>query len=359
MDDFNVSSLHESKNEWSARLITILTPLIIDGYKSILAESIDLCRKNNEMDKYLMTFQNLVARIPKWNNTIIETERKRICDKSGCVYLEDLVTCVHIIQLKILSAMRVGQKQKKIDINIPKLDDFIHKVYINVARKVYTNVYLFEQNIPPLQTQKHNRELEVIIQEYILNTIRESIPVETILEMYLKETTEEDVVQEVKETFIDEPLAAVPLSGATVSGATVSGATISGSTVSGSTVSGATVSGATVSEAKSETLSAATVSESFDIIKSQSPFDAPTIKFNDVDAVKYSDNQLGTELAPKTDERLREITELRRQIAAVGAGEDDEDRIKISDQSADIQLDIQDIDMNEFPVLLDDIEVLE
>lgn len=74
--------------------------------------------------------------------------------KSGCSYLEDLVTCVHIIQLKVLTAMRVGQKQKKIDINIPKLDDFIHKAYINVARKVYKNVYLFELGIPPLQTQK-------------------------------------------------------------------------------------------------------------------------------------------------------------------------------------------------------------
>jgi hypothetical protein len=330
MDDFNVSSLHESKNEWSARLITILTPLIIDGYKSILAESIDLCRKNNEMDKYLMTFQNLVSRIPKWNNTIIETERKRICDKSGCIYLEDLVTCVHIIQLKILSAMRVGQKQKKIDINIPKLDDFVHKVYINIARKVYTNVYLFEQNISPLQIQKHNRELEIIVQECILNTIRESIPVETILEMYLKETVEEDVTQEVKETYVDEPLVK----------------TESGTTVPFSEAKG---------EVKSETKPI--VTESFENSNAlPSTFETPTIKFNDVDAVKYSDNQLGMELAPKTDERLKEITELRRQMAAGG---DDEDRIKISDQSADIQFDIQDIDMNEFPVLLDDIEVLD
>ena len=39
MDDFNVSALHESKNEWGSRLVTILTPLIIDGYKSILEES--------------------------------------------------------------------------------------------------------------------------------------------------------------------------------------------------------------------------------------------------------------------------------------------------------------------------------
>ena len=338
MDDFNVSSLHESKNEWSARLVTILTPLIIDGYKSILAESIDLCRKNNEMDKYLMTFQNLVSRIPKWNNTIIETERKRICDKSGCIYLEDLVTCVHIIQLKILSAMRVGQKQKKIDINIPKLDDFVHKVYINVARKVYTNVYLFEQNISPLQIQKHNRELEIIVQECILNTIRESIPVETILEMYLKETTEEDVVLEVKETYVDEPLLSEAIS---------------------ETKNEAK--NETKSETKSETIkSEAIINEQTKISEpliSQSAMDTPTIKFNDVDNVKYSDNQLGTELAPKTEERLREITELRRQMQS--AGDDEDDRIKISDQSADIQLDIQDIDMNEFPVLLDDIEVLE
>ena len=182
MDGYsNINVLHESKNEWTARLVTILTPLIVDGYKSILEEAIKLCRENNEMDKYLMTFQNFVSRIPKWNPTIIETERKRICEKSGCNYLEDLVTCVHVVQLKILTSMRAGQKQKKIDINVPNLDDFIHKVYINVARKVYTNVYLFETMIQPLQIQKHNRELEVIVQECIMNTVRESIPVEAIL----------------------------------------------------------------------------------------------------------------------------------------------------------------------------------
>ena len=204
MDDFNVSALHESKNEWGSRLVTILTPLIIDGYKSILEESIKLCRENGESEKYLMTFQNLISRIPKWNSQIIETERKRICEKSGCNYLEDLVTCVHIIQLKILTAMRVGQKQKKIDINVPKLDVFIHKTYINVARKVYKNVYLFEVNVPPLQIQKNYRELEIIVQECILNTLRESIPVEAILKAYMDETVEEDVVEEIKEQVVEK-----------------------------------------------------------------------------------------------------------------------------------------------------------
>ena len=206
MDDFNGSALHESKNEWGSRLVTILTPLIIDGYKSILDESLKLCKDNGETNKYLMTFQNLISRIPKWNAQIIETERKRICEKSGCSYLEELITCVHIIQLKILTAMRVGQKQKKIDINIPKLDEFLHKTYINVARKVYKNVYLFEVNLPPLQIQKNHRELEIIVQECILNTLRESIPVEAILKAYMDESVEEDVIEEVNEQIIDEPI---------------------------------------------------------------------------------------------------------------------------------------------------------
>lgn len=205
MDDFNVSSLHESKNEWGARLLVILTPLIIEGFRSIFDEAYRMCKENREMEKYLMTFQNLITRIPKWNGNIIETETKRIIDKSHCTYLEDLVTCIHIIQLKLLTLMRVGQYQKKIDINIPKIEDFIHKIYINVARKIYKNVYLFEIKISPLEIQKNNRELEIIVQECILNTVRDSIPVETILKAYMDETCEEDVIEEIKEKPVELP----------------------------------------------------------------------------------------------------------------------------------------------------------
>ena len=205
MDDFNVSSLHESKNEWGARLLTIFTPFIIEGFKSIFDESFKLCKDNNETDKYLMTFQNFITRIPKWNSNIIEQEKNRIIEKSGCTYLEELITCVHIIQLKLLTAIRVSSTQKKIDISIPKIDDFIHKIYINIARKLYKNVYLFELNIPSLQIQKHNRELEIIVQECILNTIRESIPVEKILKAYMGENVEEEIIEEVKEEFIPAP----------------------------------------------------------------------------------------------------------------------------------------------------------
>lgn len=202
MDDYSISTLSESKNEWCARLVNILTPCIIDGFRSIFNEAWKLCKENNEVDKYLITFQTFLSRIPKWNSSIIEEETNRIVNVSQCNYLEDLISCVHIIHLKAMSCIRVGQKQKKVDIEIPSLTDFIHKIYINIARKIYTNVYLFQKNIAPLDIQKYNRELEIIVKESILNTIRDSIPTETLLRAYMSETIE-DVV-DVREDIVEE-----------------------------------------------------------------------------------------------------------------------------------------------------------
>lgn len=202
MDDYNVSNLSEAKNEYSARLVNILTPLILEGVKSLFNDAKKLCIENNESSKYLMTFQNFLSRIPKWNPNIISTETQRIVTESQCPYLEDLITCVHIAQLKILTSIRVGQKQKKIDIDVPKLENFIHKVYVAVARKLYSNVYLFEDNVLPLNYQKNMRESELIIRESILNVVRDSVPVESILRSYIEETVEEEV--EVKEEIIDK-----------------------------------------------------------------------------------------------------------------------------------------------------------
>ena len=308
MDDFNVSSLHESKNEWGARLLIVFTPLIIEGFKSIFDESYNLCKENGETDKYLMTFQNFITRIPKWNATIIETEKKRIIERSGCSYLEELVACIHIIQLKLLTAMRVGQKQKKIDINIPKLDDFIHKTYVNVARKIYKNVYLFELNSAPLQIQKHNRELEIIVQECILNAVRESIPVENILKAYMDETVEEDVVEEIKEQIIEKP------------------------------------------DIKTE---------------SQAIFEGNngnvSLKFNDTDSAMGKNGKEELINAPKNIERLEEISALRNMQRKMEEEEDD-DKLKISDEEVSLgNLDVHIINPPEVNLeadILGDIEIL-
>jgi len=349
MDDYSINSLGDSKNEWCARLINILTPVTIQGIKSIFEEAYNLCHNNDELDKYLMTFQTFLSRVPKWNNTIIETERKRIIEASGCTYLEELITCVHVIQLKTLTCVRVGHKQKKVDIDVPSVDDFIHKVYSNVARKLYTNIYLFEKNIAPLEIQKHNRELELIIKECIMNSVRESIPVETILRAYMDETVEhEDVVNEVEEQIpiVEEPVVvpAAPV---------VPDVPVTAAPAAAAPAAAAPAAAAPAAAAPVPAMSNATIN-SVDPLQFK-------LSFSDVDkAIDTKGNESFID-APKTIERLETLA-LLNATKDQEEDEDNEDRLKIG---GDISLDITDInDLNRSqkllpPPLLDDIiEVL-
>ena len=202
MDDYNIASLQESKNEWCVRLLNVLQPQINEGVRSIFSSARTLCKENREPDKYLLTFQNLLTRIPQWNADIISTETNRIVQSSNCKYLEDLITCVHIIQLKLLTYARVGTKYKKLDIAIPKLNDFIHKVYINCARVFYQQAFLFKLELSPVEIQKNNVIVNTHIKECIMNSVRDSIPFELMVRTYLDETHE--TFDEIKEE-ISEP----------------------------------------------------------------------------------------------------------------------------------------------------------
>ena len=88
MEDYNSNLLNDSKNEWCIRLTNIISGHIIDGFRSIFNESIEICEKNDEPEKYLMTFQNFLSMIPKWNQNIIDKEVERIKESSKCKYLE-------------------------------------------------------------------------------------------------------------------------------------------------------------------------------------------------------------------------------------------------------------------------------
>lgn len=327
MDDFVLSNLQESRNEWCGRLLSILCPLVIEGVRSIYNEAWKMCVDNGEVTKYLMTFQNLLSRVDKWNSVIVEEERKRIIERSGCTYLEDLITCVHIIQLKVLTCIRVGNKQKKIDISIPKLDHFIHKVYINVARKVYKNVYLFERNITSLMVQKNNRELEQIVQECILVAIRESIPTEAIIRAYMDESIEHE--EEVIIENLVEPgdKSTEPFFQKTPE---------------------PTADPINPSSDKIEETIVTPVSPGVKNLNEENP--VTRISFNDFDSVVDPlSNKIENVNAPKTEERLAAISADRffKRKLDEEDNDDDVDRIKIHTEPIDLSgFDILDMDDN-------------
>jgi hypothetical protein len=318
MDDFSVTSLGESKTEWCARLVNLLTPCVIQGLKSIFQEAWKLCEDNKETDKYLMTFQTFLGRVPKWNETLISNEVQRIIDTSRCNYLEDLITCVHVVHLKALTCVRVSTKAKKIDINVPSLSTFVHNVYINVARKVYTNVYLFEMYQAPLQVQKNNWALESIVKECILNTIRDSLPVETILKAYLDETEDQTVeVQETAEIVQDPSGNAAAIEEQTLEEAAAA---------------------ATDDDTNVET----SVAAAADVVTDDAPTSA--ISFNDVDQALTDGGTVITEVKPKDDVTLDMLAAQRAATAALMDDDDDDEDAPLQISDEIISFDIPTLD---------------
>ena len=67
---------------------------------------------------------------------------------------------------------------------------------------MYTVIYLFENDVQPIVKQKNKKDVEEHVKTCILNSIRESIPVEEILRAYMDEST--DLLANVNKEIIKE-----------------------------------------------------------------------------------------------------------------------------------------------------------
>lgn len=185
-----LSDNRRAQDEFTLQLVDALTPSVLQGFTSILEHAVKLCEEQGEEEKYLKMFQNMLARIPSWSSSTISKEVERIAETSQIGYLPDLVTAVHIIHLRILSSVRVGHKPKRIEIDPPDFDQFVHRVYCEAGRKMWMCAYLFQLDVPALDHQRNMHECEKIVRDCIVSAIRASLPVESILRAYIDEAEE-------------------------------------------------------------------------------------------------------------------------------------------------------------------------
>ena len=146
MEELNTPIFAQAKVEYTSQLIDVLYPHIFDGVKSIYDESklLYLSKKT----PILLIFRELLEKVPIWNSEIIESECNRIINNSNCDWIDDLITAVFISHTKILTSIGPNQSFHKINITIPKSSSFIHKCYINTAREIWKNPYLFNESVP-------------------------------------------------------------------------------------------------------------------------------------------------------------------------------------------------------------------
>ena len=142
MEDISINVLVDAKNEYMMQLTNILTPHLYTGTLSkIYNKAVKQCRDDEDITPI---FKQMLKDVPKWNQDVIADITKYVINKSQCDWLDDLLTAVFISNTRILTAVRTQTpKDKRLNLTIPTTEHFIHHCYVEVAREMYKNPYLF------------------------------------------------------------------------------------------------------------------------------------------------------------------------------------------------------------------------
>jgi hypothetical protein len=178
--------LVETKAEYTSQLINIISPFIYDGIQSLYDEALKVSKENEE----LKIFQSFLKKIPSWNPLILDSEITRIFNESDCAdLLPQLLNAVIKSNIMVLTNT---PPEKKYTIKLPKDIDFkkfIHCAYIETAKTIYNNPYLFYHKYSLYDIKKNQRDAQDNIKIAINEAIRKLLPLQYILNEYLGEDT--------------------------------------------------------------------------------------------------------------------------------------------------------------------------
>lgn len=177
-DNLNINVLVAAKEEYTKQLVYILSPEIYIVLNNVFKESQQMKKKRSIS---LRNYQILLKKIPLWNTILIEQNTKDI--KCKIPYLLDLITAIFVSHIKILACVRLKADSKSIQVKVPNLDHFLHKIIITNAEKIYYN--------PDIIMKKKEFVIE-LISETIEETIRNQIPIDKILTEYLAGVFDEE-----------------------------------------------------------------------------------------------------------------------------------------------------------------------
>ena len=163
----SITVLVDAKKEYTMQLQQIISPQLYEGFKSIYNDILnavgdEIIKGNKQSSSVIKIFQKSLKDIPLWNSEIIKIEYNRIENSSNCDYFDELLDAVFISNTKILSSIQQNNDPKKINLNIPQPQHFIHKCYIECAKEIYKNPYIFDMSKRLTPKEKHSNVRECL-----------------------------------------------------------------------------------------------------------------------------------------------------------------------------------------------------
>ena len=171
-----MSVLVEARREYIDQLGVCLSEHLIESFDAMYSEA----SKISKGKKVLVSFQSLLKDVPNFSNSMIKQHTDAVIDR--CSYFSDLLAAVFVASTKIMSSVRLRQDSAKISLKLPTNDIFIHTVFIEAAKNLYADPYVFHDDSPQ---HKRDEELRARFGIAIERAVKSLIPIKEILETYM------------------------------------------------------------------------------------------------------------------------------------------------------------------------------
>lgn len=206
----NVATYSEARSEYTKQLATFIVPSLVGWFQQTWH------RNAHNRQQCLALFQSECEEVARWNADRIHDEVRVLIERTGCDYMEELMTAVFVAHTKVLTAVRLSSREKKLSITVPKLDHFIHRIFREAARVFWKSPFLFMDGGSVVERQKNVLQIEALATEAIGTAVRSLLPVKQILKDYLDgdhEEVEDEAVPVVGSSDVEEATAALSLPG--------------------------------------------------------------------------------------------------------------------------------------------------
>ena len=199
----SIKLLRDQKEEYLDHLFDILYEPSIRTFQNIYDDV--LKSKECNPKNVLKLFQHELSKIPEWNQLQIEKVYETILNYSKCSYFPKLLKTVYILTIKIILLGIPEDKRSKIKLKVPSPESFIHRCLIHMARELWKRPYLFYHLARSIERQNNLYHCEVILKKKIKVVIRETIPMDWVVDHIASPTQdiqseEEEPISEVSDT---------------------------------------------------------------------------------------------------------------------------------------------------------------
>jgi len=190
----SIKLLREQKEEYLEHLFDVMYEPCIKVYNEMYEDV--LSSKECNSKNVLKLFQRELAKIPEWNQIQVAKIYNNMIQQSKCNYFPKLLKTVYILTIKIILLGLPEEKRSKIKLKVPSSESFIHRCLIHMARDLWKRPYLFYHLARSIERQNNLYNCEVILKKKIKAVLRETIPMDWVVNNFAEIMNEEQSKEE-------------------------------------------------------------------------------------------------------------------------------------------------------------------